>query len=141
MATSSTKTRSSAKTDAQIISEITGPSKIDEVVSELQHAGNTEITRKDLQRKRLSSVYSAEPKRTVMIAPMYKAFFGNNMHVSINGISISVPCDGRPYEIPETFASVVQERLRLENDKQAKQKRFSDISRNSESSPGELALH
>ena len=116
-------------------------SEIDKAVANVQHAGSTEVAKRDMLRKQLGAQYNAEPKVSVMIAPMYKAFFGNVMHVSINGISISVPCDGKPYPLPESYAAVVQERLRLENDRQAKQKRFSDVGRNSESSPGELTLY
>lgn len=105
------------------------------------HRANSDVTVRDIRRKQLGRSYADEPKHTIMIAPMYEAYFGKNMHVSINGISISVPCDGRPYAIPETFAAEVQSRLRAINDLQAKQKRFSDVGRNYESSPGELALH
>ena len=104
------------------------------------YAVNTDITRRDFARKRLASVYQSEPKRVVMIAPTYEAYFGARMHVSINGISISVPCDGRPYEIPDSFAAMVQFRLRGVNDQLTKQKRFSSVSTNSETSPGELPL-
>ena len=105
------------------------------------HKTNSDVTRRDINRKALGRVYGAEQQVQVMIAPMYKAYFGTIMHVSINGISCSVPCDGRPYAIPDTFAAEVQGRLRAINEQQAKQERFSDIGRNNESSPGELTLH
>ena len=76
-----------------------------------------------------------------MVAPMYAPYFGRNMHVSINGISISVPCNGRPYQVPKSFAMMVQGRLQAINEQHAKQSRFADINRNIESSPGELALY
>ena len=105
------------------------------------HRVNSDVTLRDIKRKSLAREYNAEKKVTVMIAPMYEAYFGKRMHVSINGISISVPCDGRPYMIPDSFAALVQSRLRAVNEQQAKQKRFSDIGRNNETSPGELALY
>lgn len=105
------------------------------------HRVNSDVTLRDIKRKSLAREYNSEKKVTVMIAPMYEAYFGKRMHVSINGISISVPCDGRPYMIPDSFAALVQSRLRAVNEQQAKQKRFSDIGRNNETSPGELALY
>lgn len=105
------------------------------------HRVNSDVTVRDIRRKSLGAQYAAEKKFTVMIAPMYEAYFGKRMHVSINGISVSVPCDGRPYMVPESFAALVQSRLRAVNEQQAKQKRFSDIGRNNETSPGELALY
>lgn len=105
------------------------------------HRVNSDVTYKDIQRKKLAQVYKKQEKCTVMIAPMYQPYFGKRMHVSCNGISISVPCNGRPYEIPKTFARIVQHRLRAINDQQSKQKRFSNIDYNFEHSPGELTLH
>lgn len=105
------------------------------------HRVNSDVAVRDARRKALGRTYSAEEKVAVMIAPMYAAHFGRVMHVSINGISISVPCDGKPYNVPKTFAAEVQGRLRAINEQQAKAKRFSDISRNHERAPGELALY
>ena len=58
----------------------------------------------------------------------------------INGISVAVPCNGKPYDIPETFAAEVFRRLRAINEQQQRQKRYSDVSSNVENAPGELAL-
>lgn len=105
------------------------------------HRVNSDVAVRDARRKALGRTYAAEEKVSVMIAPMYAAHFGRIMHVSINGVSISVPCDGKPYNVPKTFAAEVQGRLRAINEQQAKAKRFSDISRNYERAPGELALY
>ena len=95
---------------------------------------------RDMRRKGLARVYEAEPKETVIIAPMYAPYFGKCMHVSINGISTSVPCDGRPRQLPYTFACEVQSRLAAVNRQQARQKYLSDVGRNVERSPGDLPL-
>ena len=105
------------------------------------HRANSDVTVKNMKRKALGSVYSAEPKVAIMVAPMYESYFGKVMNVAINGISCAVPCDGKPYTVPETFAAEVQARLRAINEQQAKQKRFSEIGRNNETSPGELKLY
>jgi hypothetical protein len=101
---------------------------------------NHTLLEKDHARKALVNVYNAEPKISVMVAPMYADYFGKVMHVMINGISIAVPCNGKPYDIPETFAAEVFRRLRAINEQQQRQKRYSDVSSNVENAPGELAL-
>lgn len=101
---------------------------------------NQTLLQKDHARKALAEVYRREPKRSVMVAPMYAPYFGKVMHVMINGISVAVPCDGRPYDIPETFAGEVFRRINAINDQQSKAKRYSDVNSNIEGAPGELAL-
>ena len=101
---------------------------------------NQTLLQKDHARKALAEVYRREPKKSVMVAPMYAAYFGKVMHVMINGISIAVPCDGRPYDIPKTFAGEVFRRINAINDQQSKAKRYSDVNSNIEGAPGELAL-
>lgn len=101
---------------------------------------NNSLLEKDHARKALAEVYKKEPRKSVMVAPMYAAYFGKVMHVMINGCSIAVPCDGRPYDIPETFAGEVFRRINAINDQQSKAKRYSDVSTNIEGAPGELAL-
>lgn len=102
---------------------------------------NKSVATKDMKRRGLVHIYNKEEKRTVMIAPMYRAYFGNIMHVSINGISCAVPCNGKPYVLPKTFADSVQRKLRAINEQQAKQKKFADVASNYERAPGELALY
>lgn len=126
-----------AEPKIEVVDEVTTPQSFETAT----HRVNSDVTARDIKRKGLVRVYNAEKKVAVMVAPMYEAHFGKVMHVSINGISISVPCDGKPYTIPESFAAEVQSRLRAINEQQAKQKRFSDVGRNNESTPGELALY
>ena len=101
---------------------------------------NQTLLQKDHARKKLAEVYKREPKVSVMVAPMYAPYFGKVMHVMINGISIAVPCDGRPYDIPKSFAGEVFRRINAINDQQSKAKRYSDVNANIEGAPGELAL-
>ena len=105
------------------------------------HQANRSLLVKDMARKKLAHVYSKEPKVSVMVAPMYAAHFGRVMHVSINGISVAVPCNGMPYSIPKTFAEEVHRRLRAVNEAELKSKRFADVASNVERAPGELALY
>ena len=102
---------------------------------------NRSLLAKDMKRKRLAARYAAQEKRSVMVAPMYAPYFGKVMHVSINGISIAIPCDGQPYNIPKTFAEEVYRRLRAVNEAELKSKRFANVAANVERAPGELALY
>ena len=116
------------------------PNASDMDLSVIAHKQNHTLLQKDHARKALAEQYKREPKKSVMVAPMYAPYFGKVMHIMINGISIAVPCDGRPYDIPETFAGEVFRRINAINDQQSKAKRYSDVSTNIEGAPGELAL-
>lgn len=123
---------------ASVIPEETALSDMD--INVVARKKNNSLLEKDHARKALADVYRKEPKRSVMVAPMYAPYFGKVMHVMINGCSIAVPCDGRPYDIPETFAGEVFRRINAINDQQSKAKRYSDVSTNIEGAPGELSL-
>lgn len=130
---------------ADVVEQTTAPAPVTENADDLDfnvHArrSNQTLLQKDHARKALAEVYRREPKKSVMVAPMYAAYFGKVMHVSINGCSIAVPCDGRPYDIPQTFAGEVFRRINAINDQQSKAKRYSDVNSNIEGAPGELAL-
>lgn len=105
------------------------------------YRNNADVTVKDRVRRGLKQVYDAEERISVMIAPHYRPHFGKTMHVKINGISVAIPCDGKPHSVPETYAAVVQERLRAINERMEKQARCSDITKNYESTPGALSLN
>jgi hypothetical protein len=129
------------RTDVQQSAELPEEKVTDDVTFETaSRKQNHSLLKKDQARKALVNVYKAEPKISVMVAPMYADYFGKVMHVMINGISIAVPCNGKPYDIPETFAAEVFRRLRAINEQQQRQKRYSDVASNVESAPGELAL-
>ena len=130
---------------ADVVEQITAPAPVTEDADNLDfdviaRKGNQTLLQKDHARKALAEEYRREPKKSVMVAPMYAPYFGKVMHIMINGISIAVPCDGRPYDIPETFAGEVFRRINAINDQQSKAKRYSDVNSNIEGAPGELAL-
>lgn len=130
---------------ADVVEQATAPAPVTENSDDLDfnvHArrSNQTLLQKDHARKALAEEYRREPKKSVMVAPMYAPYFGKVMHVSINGCSIAVPCDGRPYDIPKTFAGEVFRRINAINDQQSKAKRYSDVNSNIEGAPGELAL-
>lgn len=101
---------------------------------------NEEVVQKEKQRVSLAEHYKREKKVTVIGAPMYRAYFGNNMPISLNGILVSVPLDGQRYEIPESFAQVFNARINSVNEEIELQKQRSNVAANHESFPGELDL-
>ena len=105
------------------------------------HTANSDVTVRDMRRKRLAKRYENEEKVSVMVAPMYAAHFGRVMRISVNGIETAIPCDGKPYKLPETYAREVQRRLRAINEQAEKQSRYANVAKNVESSPGALELH
>lgn len=101
---------------------------------------NAEVENKEKVRQSLAQQYTQEKKVVVMGAPMYRAWFGNNMPISINGILVSVPLDGNRYEIPESYAEVFNARIVSVNEEIEIQKRMSNVAANYEQYPGELDL-
>lgn len=78
------------------------------------------------------------PKVPVTLAPQYRAYFGDVMTVSLNGIAIYVPVDGRTRQVPKQFAIVINERRRRIDDFLLKAARLADIQNNAETFAGEL---
>lgn len=95
-----------------------------------------------LEKKRFSLVekYKAEKKYKVKGAPAYQAHFGSVMSIIINGVLITVPLDGRSYEIPESFAQVFNSRIRQIDNMALQQSALADVTNNVESMPGEKDL-
>ena len=95
-----------------------------------------------LEKKRFSLVekYKAEKKYKVKGAPAYQAHFGSVMSIIINGVLITVPLDGRSYEIPESFAQVFNSRIRQIDNMALQQSALADVANNIESMPGEKDL-
>ena len=95
----------------------------DEVsLTELSHQVTQKRAAKDLaelqvrQTKFLEAVRN-EPKVTVSVSPQYAAEFSRNMRVTINGISIFIPVDGRDYQVPQSFADEIKRRMHKVNQK------------------------
>ena len=95
-----------------------------------------------LEKKRFSLVekYKAEKKYKVKGAPAYQAHFGNVMSIVINGVLVTVPLDGRSYEIPESFAQVFNSRIRQIDNMALQQEALADVTNNVENMPGEKDL-
>lgn len=93
----------------------------------------------DAITQRLYKHYKSEERVEIMIAPMYAPYFGNKMTVSINGISIIVPCDGKKVSVPSTFAAEINRRIYEVNRRVEREKGMADKAVY-EDSPGEARL-
>lgn len=97
-----------------------------------------ELREATANKKKLGTYYMNEPKKPVSIAPFYAARLGRIAPFTINGITVCVPCDGRTYNIPESFAALVKTKLRNIDILEARGKNLSNISNNVEKFAGQL---
>lgn len=91
---------------------------------------NLQVTRALSQQTKIAANYKNEKKVTVQISPHYQAYFGKSMHISLNGIPIYIPCDNKRYEIPESYAMEVAQRIRAADNHKTRGKRMEDYSNN-----------
>lgn len=92
----------------------------------------------DRRQKSLIEIYRKEPKVTVRISPTYAKYFGKVMHVSINGISVGIRCDGKNVDLPESFATEVLRRVAEMDKYELRLNKMSDVSNNFEKTPGQI---
>lgn len=92
----------------------------------------------EMKRRSLLKVYKSEDTIPVAISPLYKPYFGASMTVSVNGISIIIPCNGKAYHIPETHATEALGRIEKINLMIDRAKKLTDIKENAETTPGEI---
>ena len=55
--------------------------------------------------------YRNEAKVPVSVPKTFKSQFGNSLDITVNGVRVSIPCDGRTYFINETHAIHAKERI------------------------------
>jgi hypothetical protein len=94
----------------------------------------------DKARKEMLNHYTAEPKVSRSLSPLYQPYFGRVMQVSVNGITIAFPVDGSSHDIPETFADAIDARRMAIDAMLTKSHRMSQIATNVEHYPGELQM-
>lgn len=91
-------------------------------------------------RKALARTFKEQEKEPVQISPLYRPYFGRVMTVTINGVSVAIPCDGKTYYVPKTFAEEAKVRIFRRDRLIQKKNRLGDVKNNFETSPGELNL-
>lgn len=95
----------------------------------------------ELKRRALVKKYKAQEKMAVNISPLYKPHFGNTLTVSINGITVCIPCDGKTYQVPETHAIEAISRVRKVDTMLTRKDRMQRVSDNFETTPGEIKFY
>jgi ribosomal protein S12 len=75
----------------------------------------------------LARKYAQEPKKPVSLSPFYSAYLGKVARISLNGISVFVPCNGRTYDVPESFAAELKGRVYRIDQSLNRQKKAADI--------------
>ena len=94
----------------------------------------------ELKRKQLVNVYKSETKVPVTVSPFYAPYLGRVVRVSVNGIIVDIPADGKTYQVNKTHADHIVSKIKRIDAMIARQKRAGDVSNNFEYSPGELHL-
>lgn len=92
------------------------------------------------KRRTLAREYTDESKIAVTISPFYAPYLSRVARVSVNGIMVEVPANGKTYMINKTHADHILAKIRKIDDMLARQQRASEVSKNLEHSPGELHI-
>lgn len=92
----------------------------------------------ELRRRSLAKTYKDEKKVSVSVSPLYKAYFGASMTVDLNGFSVVIPCDGRPYKVPYSFALTAKSKIAKVDLMIERGKKMRNVTSNVESTPGEI---
>ena len=74
----------------------------------------------------------------VTLAPTYRHPFGKVMPVRLNGYTIYVPCNGKTYKIPKSYAAIVHARRRAYDEQELRHEGMAQIQNNFEQYPGQL---
>jgi hypothetical protein len=73
----------------------------------------TQLTDAELNKqiKELGEVFASQKKVAIAIPVHYQKHVGPTWFLGINGSSMNLPVDGKKYEIPESFADMLQEAM------------------------------
>lgn len=104
------------------------------------NAMDASLQKTELRRRELVHIYKSEDKVAVAISPLYKPYFGSSMTVSVNGIAIVIPCDGKTYMVPKTHAAEALGRIYKTDQIIEKKQRMKNVSGNFERNPGDLSF-
>lgn len=106
-----------------------------------EKSNEAELHSVELKRRELVKHYKNEEKVSVTVSPMYRPYFGNTMTVAVNGITVFIPCDGKPYNLPKTHATLVMSRIARVDDMLTRAEKLQNVKANVESSPGDLKFY
>lgn len=120
------------------VEQVTKTVKKRDVTDSAQPKKSYDIADVDRKQKNLLKVYRNEPKISVRVAPAYAKYFGKTMRVMINGIAVTIRCDGKAVNVPETFAAEIQRRIDSADAYEMKTSKMSNYRDNLEDAPGLL---
>lgn len=106
---------------------------------EVSPSGLAQVNDKKMLQ-RMAEIYKNEKKYEISISPLYVNEFSRNQPVSLNGIQLRIPTDGKVYEVPESFAMEIRARIAAADEKFKRLNKMADVQHNQERTPGELKL-
>ena len=105
---------------------------------QVERAAELSVQARERDRKGLIKKFQEEPKVQVSVSPLYKPYYGSTVLVSIQGISLYVPANGKTYSIPKSFAGVMYDSIASIDARIQKTQRMSNVTENFETSAGAL---
>lgn len=93
-----------------------------------------------MRTKKLGTIYMHEKKVSVTISPFYAPYIGRTANITVNGIAVYVPADGRAYSIPESHAASLRKKLKNIDKIVARGKALGNVANNVERFVGELKM-
>ena len=114
--------------------------KVTEAVNKVSNVLKEEEKVKNAARTAatLTATYKGEKLIPVTLSPFYAPYLSKRARISLNGISVYVPCDGSIYNIPESFAAELHRKVKSIDKQVQKMASMSKVDTNYERSPGEL---
>ena len=88
----------------------------------------------DRKRQIVAQGYAKEKKVAVSIPAPYKPYFGSTAMISVNGVSVYIPVDGRSYYVNETHAAEIFETLQNINAGTEQRAALANVQQNKERS-------
>lgn len=64
-----------------------------------------------MEAQQVLQTFRNEDKKPISIPKSYVHVFGPNLAITVNGVRVSIPCDGKTYFINETHAEHARERM------------------------------
>lgn len=114
--------------------EVTSP------VKETKKATVYTAAEADKRQLTLMEVYRKEERIPVRVAPSYAKYLGKLVRIVINGIMVTIPCNGKSISIPKSFAAEIGRRMSHIDKYEMRLQRMSNISANFETSMGMLSF-
>jgi hypothetical protein len=89
-----------------------GPSEEDNINRTAEFKERTRIDGASLMAAQSTiPPYRGEPKVPVSVPKSFQSQFGHSLDITVNGVRVSIPCDGKTYFINETHAIHAKERI------------------------------